>query len=128
MASGNMILAIAGGGAIGAVARYGVSTVAMKTLGPGFPWGTLTVNAFGSLVMGLVITWLAANEPQSSALRAFLTIGVLGAFTTFSTFSLDAVTLYKDRSLMIAALYVGASLVLSVGGLLLGLLIGKAGT
>lgn len=128
MASGNIILAVAGGGALGALARYGVSSLAIKTLGPSFPWGTLTVNALGSLLMGLAITWLAAHEPQSPVWRAFLTVGVLGAFTTFSTFSLDAVTLYKDRTIAIAGLYVGASLVLSIGSLLLGLMLGKAAT
>jgi CrcB protein len=75
--------------------------------------------------MGLLIVWLAAREPSSPALRAFLTVGLLGAFTTFSTFSLDVVTLYRDRTLMIAGAYLLASVILSVGGLLAGLALGR---
>jgi len=119
------LLAIASGGALGAMARYGVSLAAFRVMGSNFPWGTLTVNAVGSFAMGGVIAWLAATEPHGSALRAFLTIGLLGAFTTFSTFSLDVVTLYRDRTLTIVVSYIVASLVLSIGGLLLGLAAGK---
>ena len=118
-------LGVAAGGAIGAMARHGVSRLALHHLGPSFPWGTLTANVAGSFIMGLVIAWLAVKEPASPALRAFLTVGLLGAFTTFSTFSLDAVTLYKDRTLMIAGAYVGASVILSIAGLLLGLALGR---
>lgn len=121
----NIWLAVAAGGALGAVARHGVSRAALHWLGPNFPWGTLTANVAGSFVMGLVIVWLSAREPAAPALRAFLTVGLLGAFTTFSTFSLDVVTLYRDRTLMIAGAYLGASVILSVGGLLAGLLIGR---
>ena len=121
----NIWLAVAAGGALGAVARHGVSRAALHWLGPNFPWGTLTANVAGSFVMGLVIVWLSAREPAAPALRAFLTVGLLGAFTTFSTFSLDVVTLYRDRTLMIAGAYLGASVILSVGGLLAGLFIGR---
>ncbi len=115
-------LAIGAGGALGAIARHGVSRAAIHLMGPSFPWGTLTVNAFGSFIMGALIVWLARHEPQTSAMRAFLTVGILGAFTTFSTFALDAVTLAKDRSLTIAGVYVAASVVLSIGGLAAGLI------
>lgn len=118
-------LAVAAGGAIGAVTRNVVSRMAMHLLGPNFPWGTLTVNIVGSFAMGLMIVWLAHREPASPALRAFLTVGLLGAFTTFSTFSLDLVTLYRDRTLMIAGAYLCASFILSVGGLLAGLALGR---
>lgn len=118
-------IAVGAGGALGAMARHGVSRLSLHLLGPNFPWGTLTANATGSLAMGLIIVWLARHEPQSAALRAFLTVGLLGAFTTFSTFSLDAVSLYRDRTLMIAASYLGATLVLSIGGLLAGLALGR---
>ncbi len=118
-------LAIGAGGALGAMARHGVSRLCLYLLGPNFPWGTLTVNAAGSFVMGLVIVWLSRHEPQSAAMRAFLTVGVLGAFTTFSTFSLDAVALYRDRTAMIAASYLLASVLLSVGGLVAGLALGR---
>lgn len=75
--------------------------------------------------MGLLVVWLSRHEPQNAALRAFLTVGVLGAFTTFSTFSLDVVTLYRDRTVMIAGAYLTASVVLSVFGLLAGLALGR---
>jgi len=118
-------LAVAVGGAIGAMGRHGVSRASLHWLGPNFPWGTLAANIGGSFAMGLLIVWLSRHEPQSAALRAFLVVGVLGAFTTFSTFSLDVVTLYRDRTLMIAGAYLAASIILSVGGLLAGLVIGR---
>ncbi|WP_425408828.1 fluoride efflux transporter CrcB [Hyphococcus sp.] len=123
--SGTIWIAVGAGGALGAMARHGVSRAALHWLGPNFPWGTLAANVAGSMIMGLVIVWLSAREPASPALRAFLTVGLLGAFTTFSTFSLDTVTLYRDRTLMIAALYLGASVIFSIGGLLAGLFIGR---
>ncbi len=118
-------LAVGAGGAIGAMARHGVSRTAMHLLGPNFPWGTLAANIMGSFAMGLFIVWLAHREPATPALRAFLTVGMLGAFTTFSTFSLDVVTLYRDRTLMIAGAYLLASVILSVGALLGGLALGR---
>ncbi len=123
--SANIWLAVAAGGAVGAVGRNAVSRAAMHLMGPNFPWGTLAVNIIGSFGMGLFIVWLSHREPASPALRAFLTVGLLGAFTTFSTFSLDAVTLYRDRTVMIAGAYVLASVILSVGGLLAGLAAGR---
>ncbi len=119
-------LAIGAGGALGAMARHGVSRAALHLLGPNFPWGTLTVNAVGSFAMGALVVWLARHEPETAALRAFLTIGLLGAFTTFSTFALDAMTLAKDRSLTIAGLYVAASVTLSIGGLVAGVIAMRA--
>ena len=117
--------AVAIGGAIGAMARHGVSRISMHMLGPNFPWGTLSVNIIGSVAMGLLISWFAAKEPTSPAMRAFLTVGILGAFTTFSTFSLDVVTLYRDRTIFDAGGYLLASVVLSISGLLLGLMLGR---
>ncbi|MBT8472038.1 MAG: fluoride efflux transporter CrcB [Marinicaulis sp.] len=117
--------AIAVGGALGAMARHGVSRASLHMFGPNFPWGTLSANVIGSFVMGLVIVWLSKHEPQSAAMRAFLTVGLLGAFTTFSTFSLDVVTLYRDRTVMIAGAYLAASVILSVSGLLIGLAAGR---
>ncbi len=117
----NIWIAIGAGGAVGAMARHGVSRVSLHLLGPNFPWGTLSVNVVGSFIMGAVIVWLSRHEPHSTAMRAFLTVGVLGAFTTFSTFSLDVVTLYKDRTIQIAAAYLLASVILSIVGLAAGL-------
>jgi len=125
--SGGFVMwpAIAAGGAIGAMARHGVSRLSLQLLGPNFPWGTLTANISGSFIMGCMIVWLSRHEPQSAALRGFLTVGLLGAFTTFSAFSLDVVTLYRDRTLMIAGAYLLASILLSVFGLLAGLGVGR---
>lgn len=123
--SANIWLAVAAGGAFGAMARHGVSRASLHWLGPNFPWGTLTANILGSFAMGLIIVWLSSREPASPALRAFLTVGLLGAFTTFSTFSLDVVTLYRDRTLMIAGAYVLASVFFSIGGLFAGLMVGR---
>lgn len=122
---GHIWLAVAAGGAIGAMARHGVSRTSLHLLGPNFPWGTLAANIAGSFAMGLLIVWLSTREPASPALRAFLTVGLLGAFTTFSTFSLDVVTLYRDRTLMIAGAYLLASVILSVCALLGGLALGR---
>ncbi|WP_428409431.1 fluoride efflux transporter CrcB [Hyphococcus sp.] len=122
---GHIWLAVAAGGALGAMARHGVSRAALHLLGPNFPWGTLAANVAGSFAMGLFIVWLAHREPASPALRAFLTVGLLGAFTTFSTFSLDVVTLYRDRTVMIAGAYLLASVILSVCALLGGLALGR---
>lgn len=123
--SGNVWLAVAAGGAVGAMARHGVSRASMHLLGPNFPWGTLIANVVGSFAMGLIIVWLSTREPVSPALRAFLTVGLLGAFTTFSTFSLDVVSLYRDKTLAVAGAYLGASVVLAIGGLLAGLAVGR---
>lgn len=121
MQGGTVWIAVAIGGAVGAVARFAVSKLSVFLLGPHFPWGTLAANVSGSFCMGLALAWFAKYDPQQAALKAFVTIGILGAFTTFSTFSLDVVTLYKERTVMVAGAYVVASLVLSLGGLLAGL-------
>jgi CrcB protein len=118
--------AIAGGGAVGAVLRHGVQSVALRLFGPYFPWGTLAANIGGCFAMGLLIVWLAGREPNPNALRAFLAAGVLGAFTTFSAFALDVVTLYREKALAAAAAYLAASVLLSIGGLVAGLAAGRA--
>lgn len=110
-----VLAAIAFGGALGAVARYlAVAQVALWS-GPGFPFGTLTVNVAGSFAMGIIAELSALVWSPSPELRGFLTIGFLGAFTTFSAFSLDTVLLYERGELLLCAAYVAASVVLSVG-------------
>ncbi len=117
-----MIFAVAAGGAFGAVARYLVMTGVGRLLGPhDFPWGTLTVNVVGSILMGVLIELLALVWSPSQELRALLVVGVLGAFTTFSTFSLDVVALFERGQTLFVAAYVAGSVVLCVGGLLAGL-------
>ena len=119
-----MLLAIGAGGALGSVARYLLATQLGQWFGSGFPWGTLVVNVLGGIAMGA----LAQGLPQSAApeLRAFLAIGVLGGFTTFSAFSLDVVHLAERGEMLAAAGYVGASVILSVLGLLLGMAVIRA--
>ncbi|MCB1651984.1 MAG: fluoride efflux transporter CrcB [Alphaproteobacteria bacterium] len=115
--------AVALGGAIGATGRYGVGIAAVKLLGHGFPWGTMVVNIAGSFAMGLIIAGLAHMDQSSQELRAFLTVGLLGGFTTFSAFSLDAVTLYERGALLAAGGYALASVTFSVLALFAGLIL-----
>ena len=117
----NMILAIAAGGAIGAVLRHYVGILAISLTGMTFPWGTLSVNILGSFLMGALITYFANAWNPAPEIRGFLTVGLLGAFTTFSTFSLDAVTLYERGALMASMGYILASVVLSIGALFAGM-------
>ena len=115
------LLAIALGGALGALARYAVFVAATHLLGHGFPYGTLIVNVVGSLLLGVLIEGLALAWTMPEPARLFLVVGVFGAFTTFSTFSLDVAVLYERGRTLAAAGYVLASVVLSVGGLFAGL-------
>ncbi len=108
------------GGGIGAMLRHGVN-LAQARLGTGFPWSTFLINVSGSLIMGLVAGWFALKADASQGMRLFLTTGILGGYTTFSTFSLDAALLYERGELGQAALYVAGSVILSIGGLFAGL-------
>lgn len=111
------IASIAAGGAIGAVMRHGVNVAAVKMFGHGFPWGTLGVNVLGSFIMGALVVVFAHIWQPSPAVKVFFITGLLGAFTTFSTFSLDISTLWERGDVMNAAFYVLGSLILSVGAL-----------
>lgn len=112
-----MILAIALGGAVGAVGRYLAMSAVGHWMGHGFPWGTLAVNVAGSAAMGVLIEASALVWSPSPAVRALIVVGVLGAFTTFSTFSLDAVFLLERGRFAAAAAYVAGSVVLCVAAL-----------
>ncbi|MGP1253570.1 MAG: fluoride efflux transporter CrcB [Kiloniellales bacterium] len=116
-----LILAIAAGGALGALARHFLAQQVMHLSGGGFPYGILAVNVVGCFLMGLLIEVSALVWQPSAALRAFLAVGFLGAFTTFSTFSLDVALLYERGEIALAALYVALSVLLSVGALFFGL-------
>ena len=116
-----LILAIAAGGAMGAVGRHFVGVYALKWLGAGFPFGTLTVNTVGSFLMGILITLMALKWDVGNELRAFLAVGLLGGFTTFSAFSLDFTTLVERGEALIAAGYVAASVVLALAGIFAGM-------
>lgn len=119
----NMILAIAAGGALGAVLRHYVGLVTLSVAGNNFPWGTLGVNVIGSFAMGVLITYFAISWNPSPEIRGFLTVGLLGAFTTFSTFSLDVATLWERGAALAAMGYIMASVVLSIAALFAGMLI-----
>lgn len=114
------------GGGIGAALRHGVNIGAARLLGMGFPYGTLTVNIFGSLLMGLIVEYLAVKGGMSQHWRLFLTTGILGGFTTFSAFSLDAALLYERGQLALTAGYVLGSVAASIAALFIGLLIVRA--
>lgn len=116
-----VLLAVALGGAVGASGRHLVSRAMVHLLGPGFPWGTLLVNVLGSLLMGVLIELAAQRLDLSNEMRAFLFVGILGGFTTFSTFALDAVTLYERGALGPAFVYVLGSVTLAICGLFMGL-------
>jgi CrcB protein len=116
---------VAAGGAIGAVLRFATVGAAARLFGAGFPAGTMIVNVVGSLAMGFLFVILTA---RGSGLHPFLLTGVLGGFTTFSAFSLDAVTLWERGDAFQAGLYVAASVALSILALALGALIGRVVT
>lgn len=118
------ILLVAIGGAVGSVARY-LATIAMtRLLGPAFPWGTITVNILGSFAIGLLTEFVARKFSAPMEMRLLLVVGILGGFTTFSSFSLDTMALVERGPVWIAFSYVLASVLLSLtaafGGLALG--------
>lgn len=116
-----MIAAIAAGGAIGAVLRHLISQFSLHVAGPEFPWGTVSVNIIGSFVMGVLVALFAHYGNPSQELRAFLTVGVLGALTTFSTFSLDVATLWERGDILATGSYIAVSVVFSILALFAGL-------
>ncbi|MCU9848409.1 fluoride efflux transporter CrcB [Defluviimonas sp. WL0024] len=113
------LLQVALGGAIGASARYMTNVAAMRLIGPGFPWGTVTVNVVGSFLMGALVVFLAHRDGMR--LAPFLMTGVLGGFTTFSAFSLDALTIWERGQTMLAAAYVLGSVTLSLAAIVAGM-------
>ncbi|MEH6403371.1 MAG: fluoride efflux transporter CrcB [Sneathiella sp.] len=119
----NMYLAVAAGGALGACARYSVAHFALRLFGTGFPVGTLFVNVAGSLLMGMLIEVMALRWSPSPELRVLMVTGFLGAFTTFSTFSLDAAVQIQKGAYMVAGGYIFVSVTLSIIGLFAGLYI-----
>ncbi len=119
------ILAIAAGGAVGAVMRYWVSTGVYNLVGRGFPYGTLVVNVAGSLLMGFLYVLLLERMTTGPELRAALLVGLLGAFTTFSTFSIETLNLIEQADFVKAALNVLISVVACVGAAWIGLIIGR---
>lgn len=120
----NMLASVAAGGALGAVARYLVM-VALSGVITGFPLGTLVVNVVGSFILGGVIELSALLWSPSAELRAFVVVGMMGAFTTFSTFSLDVVTLMTRGQMGAGLIYLGLSVALSILALYMGMSVVK---
>ena len=116
---------IALGGAGGALARYGVYLITVRLWGEHFPWGTLTVNLFGSLLMGLITILIIDHFASSPALRALLLIGFLGAFTTFSSFAMDSIHLMTAGNYSWAAANVLVNSLGSLAAAMLGITIGR---
>lgn len=118
-----IVLAVALGGAIGATARYWLAGLIGRWLGTGFPWGVMIVNVLGCFVMGLLVEVMALKWSVSEPMRAFLTVGILGGFTTFSSFALDTATLAARHDTMATAFYVAGSVALSILGFYVGLIL-----
>ena len=118
-------LAIAGGGALGALLRFWISGWVYGLLGRGFPYGTLAVNVLGSLAMGAGYVLLLERYALGPEWRAFLLVGLLGAFTTFSTFSLETFNLIEDGEVLRAAANLVGSVLLCVLAAWLGILLGR---
>ncbi len=111
------------GAGIGGVLRYGIGVWATRSFSFDFPWATLAINVLGSFLMGVIAAWflLRPGPAGTQELRIFLTTGVLGGFTTFSTFSLDTIYLWERGAPVAALLYVGGSVILGLVGLAGGL-------
>ena len=118
------LLSVALGGALGASARYLTNVGVMRLAGPGFPYGTILANVLGSFLMGVLVVTLARRGGMAYA--PFLMTGVLGGFTTFSAFSLDTLTLFERGDIELAGLYVGASVLLSLAAIALGVYFARA--
>jgi CrcB protein len=119
----NTVIAIAIGGAFGAVSRHLLAGRVTQLLGLGFPYGTLVVNLLGCFLLGLLVELFALKLSVPRPVQAMLTTGFMGAFTTFSTFSLETVLLVERQNIMLAALYVGVSVVLGIGAFALAMVL-----
>ena len=116
----NYVLVFIGGG-LGSTLRHTVNMAAGRSLGTAFPWGTFLINITGSTIMGLIAGYLAFKGEASQPWRLFLMTGILGGYTTFSAFSLDAALLYERGETAMALLYVLGSVALAITGLFAGL-------
>jgi CrcB protein len=109
------------GGGLGSMLRHFMNIFVARLAGTHFPMHTLVINVTGSLLMGMVAGWFALKGGAAGHLRLFLATGILGGYTTFSAFSLDAILLWERHDYLLAAYYVGGSVVLSLLGLVAGL-------
>ena len=119
------ILFIACGGAIGAVLRYGASLGVYSLLGRGFPYGTLFVNVTGSLLMGLLSIMMLERFNVGPEWRAAILVGLLGSFTTFSTFSMETLNLLEQGDMMRAMMNIAFSVVVCLAAVWLGVSLGR---
>lgn len=119
------LIAIAAGGAIGSILRFLVSNGVYRIFGKDFPYGTLSVNVLGSFLMGLLFILFVEREIVSVELRSAVLVGLLGAFTTFSTFSIETITLLEDGELIKAVVNVVLSVVVCITATWIGLNIGR---
>ena len=121
------LLIVAAGGALGAVARYGVGHWAFRLFPAAqWPWGTLVVNVAGGLLMGLLAGWLAFRGGlHGESIRLFAAVGLLGGFTTFSAFSLETALMIERRQFAMAGGYAAVSVVLSIVALFIGLMVAR---
>jgi fluoride exporter len=114
------------GGALGAILRHFMNIVVARVAGSDFPWHTMLINISGSFVMGLLIALMAQRWNVSNEMRAFLTTGILGGYTTFSAFSLDFALLVERKAYMLAGAYALGSVVVSLIAIFVGLALGRA--
>jgi CrcB protein len=121
-----LTLWIAAGGAMGATLRHFMNQLIGRIAGDGFPWHTMLINISGSFVMGLLVSLMALRWNVSNELRAFLTTGILGGYTTFSAFSLDFAVLVERKAYLLAGAYALGSVVLSLVAIFAGLALAKA--
>ena len=117
-------LLVALGGGIGAMLRHALGSVSLRTFGPGFPIGTMSANIVGGFLMGVLVGWLATKD-GSNDLRLFLGVGLLGGFTTFSAFSLEAWLMIEKGRYGAFGAYVGGSVVLAIAALAMGLILAR---
>ena len=120
------LAAVAIGGGLGSVGRMVLNLAIERRFGDQFPWGILAVNVIGCWLIGVAAAYFALGLPQAPVWLSFLALGVLGGFTTFSTFSLQTVTLFENGAVTSALLYVALSLFLCIGATALGLLVARA--
>ena len=118
-------LAIAAGGALGALLRFWSSTSIHRLMGQSFPYGTLFVNVVGSLLMGFLYILLTSRMELPVVWRAFFLVGLLGAFTTFSTFSMDTLQLLEKGELLRAVLNVFSNVVICIAAAWVGVTVGR---
>nr|WP_295465380.1 fluoride efflux transporter CrcB [Mesorhizobium sp.] len=120
------LLLVAAGGAIGSSLRHLVNMASLRWFGPSFPWGTIFVNLAGCFAMGVMIELIARKFGATQEMRLFLATGILGGFTTFSAFSLDAAVLWERGAHQLAALYVGATIVGTLAAIFAGLWLARS--